>query len=43
MKDKGFFNIFYCHPPGFCAIKEKLQLRLGLGINPAPPADGKTT
>jgi hypothetical protein len=22
---KGFFNIFCCHPPGFCAIKEKLQ------------------
>jgi hypothetical protein len=31
-KDKGFFYIFYCHPPGFYAIKEKLHLRLASGF-----------
>jgi hypothetical protein len=31
-KGKGFFYIFYCHPPGFYAIKEKLHLRLASGF-----------
>jgi hypothetical protein len=42
-KGKGFFNIFYCHPPGFYAIKEKPQLRLalGFGIKPWPAGRGQ--
>jgi hypothetical protein len=30
--DAGFFNIFYCHHPGFCAIKGNLQPQVDSGF-----------